>query len=172
MDFSIRLARAAAIMTWLSLVIGVAAATLMHELGEPAGVTVHLYAVYAWSAFGVVVTTFLTFLPKLAAGSHVVLANIGVVRTLLCASIHIWVTALAAVTGGVRGPFWICYFGVVLFAAMSMTAVQAALFGLSASVGLVVATALLAVLLTSSRSIRSVPRPSEWVLDGEAALTA
>ncbi|MDZ5660891.1 MFS transporter [Nocardioides sp. S-58] len=32
---------------------------------------------------------------------------------------------------------------------------------------LVAASALLAVLLTSSRSIRSVPRPSEWVVDAE-----
>ena len=40
--------------------------------------------------------------------------------------------------------------------------------GATAITALVVASALLAVLLTSSRSIRSVPRPSEWVLD-EAA---
>lgn len=33
---------------------------------------------------------------------------------------------------------------------------------------LVVASALLAVLLTASRSIRSVPRPSDWVVDGVA----
>jgi MFS family permease len=46
--------------------------------------------------------------------------------------------------------------------------------GTVAITALVVATALLAVLLTSSRSIRSVPRPSEWVLDGqpEPALAA
>lgn len=37
---------------------------------------------------------------------------------------------------------------------------------------LVVATALLALLLTSSRSIRSVPRPSDWVLDDIAAPAA
>ena len=37
---------------------------------------------------------------------------------------------------------------------------------------LVVATALLAVLLTSSRSIRSVPRPSEWVLEPEPQAVA
>ncbi|MCW2615578.1 MAG: methyl-accepting chemotaxis sensory transducer [Frankiales bacterium] len=142
MDFSIRLARAAAIMTWLSLVVGVAAVTLMHELGPPEGVVVHLWAAYAWSAFGVVVTAFLTLLPKLAMSSHVVLKNINVIRALLCIAIHVWVTADVAVTGGIRGPFWICYFGVVLFAAVSMTGWQASLFGVSASVGLVVATAL------------------------------
>ena len=47
---------------------------------------------------------------------------------------------MVAVSGGIRGPFWICYFGVVLFAAVSMNAWQASLFGLSASIGLVVAT--------------------------------
>ena len=46
--------------------------------------------------------------------------------------------------------------------------------GATAVTALVVATALLAVVLTSSRSIRSVPRPSEWVLDDqpEPALAA
>jgi len=39
--------------------------------------------------------------------------------------------------------------------------------GTAAITVLVVASALLAVLLTSSRSIRSVPRPSEWALDAE-----
>ncbi|CAN5253156.1 hypothetical protein BH24ACT10_BH24ACT10_06340 [soil metagenome] len=142
MDFSTRLARAAALMTWLSLVVAGVAATLMHELGEPAGVTVHLEAVYAWTAFGVVVTTILTFLPRLAANSPFVLQNLSAFLVLLCMAVHLWVTALVTVTGGVRGPFWICYFGVVLFAAVSMTALQAALLGLTASVGLVVATAL------------------------------
>lgn len=41
--------------------------------------------------------------------------------------------------------------------------------GTLAVTALVAATALLAVLLTSSRSIRSVPRPSEWVVEPEAA---
>ena len=140
MDFSIRLARAAAIMTWISLVVGVAAATLMHQLGTPEGVTIHIYAMYAWTVFGVLVTGFLTVLPKLAMSSHTVLKNIVLIRALLCISIHVWVTAMVAVSGGIRGPFWICYFGVVLFAAVSMNAWQASLFGLSASVGLVVAT--------------------------------
>ena len=126
MDFSIRLTRAAAVMTWLSLVVGVAAATLMHELGPPQGVTVHLEAVYAWSAFGALVTIVLTALPRWSASSPAVLANLGPARIVLCLAIHVWVTALVAVTGGVRGPFWICYRGVVLFAAVSMPAWQSA----------------------------------------------
>ena len=46
--------------------------------------------------------------------------------------------------------------------------------GTTAITALVVASALLAVLLTSSRSIRSVPRPSEWVVEPatEPALAA
>ena len=39
--------------------------------------------------------------------------------------------------------------------------------GGTAVTALVVASALLAVLLTASRSIRSVPRPSEWVLEAD-----
>ena len=142
MDFSLRLARAASVMTWLSLVVGVGAAVLMHELGTPAGVHVHLWAVGAWSLFGVLVTSALTALPRLTVSSASVRRQIVGVRALLCLSIHVWVTGLVAVTGGIRGPFWVCYVGVVLFAAVTMTAAQASLFGLSASVGLVVATAL------------------------------
>jgi hypothetical protein len=41
--------------------------------------------------------------------------------------------------------------------------------GTTAITALVVASALLAVLLTASRSIRSVPRPSEWVAVEDAA---
>jgi methyl-accepting chemotaxis protein len=141
-DFSIRLARAAAIMTWLSLAIGVGAATVMSEYGAYAGVHVHLIAVYAWTAFGVVVAGFLTFLPKLAMKSHFVLANINAFRIVLLIADTVWVTADVAVTGGVRGPFWICYLGVILFAAVSMPGWQAALFGFAASGGLVGASAI------------------------------
>ena len=142
MDFSIRLARAAAIMTWLSLVVGLAAAIVMDKVGAAPGVHVHLYAVFAWTVFGVVVATFLTFLPKLAMKSHFVLANINAFRLLLLIADTVWVTADVAVTGGIRGPFWICYLGVVLFAAVSMPGWQAALFGLAASGGLVGASAI------------------------------
>lgn len=46
--------------------------------------------------------------------------------------------------------------------------------GTTAIIALVVASALLAILLTSSRSIRSVPRPSEWTthVEMEPALAA
>ena len=142
MDFSIRLARAAAIMTWLTLVVSLLAVTLMDQLGAPPGVVLHLWAVYAWSAFGALATTFLTVLPALAMRSHTVLKNITVFRALLLVADTVWATAIVAVTGGVRGPFWVCFLGVVLFAAVSMPAWQSALFGLAAAGGLVLATAL------------------------------
>ena len=140
MDFSIRLARAAAVMTWVSLVVGVVAATLIDQLGAMPGVHIHLYAVYAWSGFGAAVATLLTALPTLAMKSHFVLKNITAFRAFLLISDTIWATATVSVTGGVRGPFWICFLGVVLFAGVSMKAWQASLFGFAASGGLVLAS--------------------------------
>jgi methyl-accepting chemotaxis protein len=139
-DFAIRLARAAAVMTWVSLLIATTAVLLMHRFGAPAGVTIHLEAYLAWQAFGVAVTLFLTVLPTLATRVPYVRANLPAFRALLLVSCTVWVTAGASVTGGVKGPFWLCYIGVVLFAAVSMPAWQSALFGLSATGGLVVAT--------------------------------
>jgi methyl-accepting chemotaxis protein len=140
-DFSIKLARAAAVMTWLSWGIGLGAVLLMQRLGTPEGVTVHLWAFLAWHVLGVAVTLFLTFLPTLAMKSHYVLANITAFRALLLVSFTVWATASSAVTGGVKAPFWLLYIGVVLFAAVSMPAWQSALFGFAASGGLVLATA-------------------------------
>ena len=140
MDFSIRLARAAAVMTWLSLVVSTTAVLLMHAYGAPAGVTVHLWAYLAWQGFGVGVTLVLTFLPPIAARSPYVLKNLAAVRVLLLLCDTVWVTAGTAVTGGIHGPFWFCYVGVVLFAAVALPAWQAALFGLAASGGLVAGT--------------------------------
>src|SRR5690349_1614648 len=129
-------------MTWLSLAVGVVAATVMDQVGAAPGVHVHLYAVYGWALFGVVVAAFLTFLPALAMKSSYVLANINSFRLLLLVADVVWITADVAVTGGVRGPFWICYLGVVLFAAVSMPGWQAALFGLAATGGLVGASSI------------------------------
>src|SRR3954468_20988510 len=76
----------------------------------------------------------------MAMKSHFVLANITVFRAVLLIADTVWVTADVAVTGGVRGPFWVCYLGVVLFAAVSMPGWQAALFGFAAAGGLVLAS--------------------------------
>ena len=142
MNFSIRLARAAAIMTWLSLAVGVAAATVMSRVGAAPGVIVHLDAVYAWAAVGAVVAALMTWLPTLAANSPAVLANLKAYRTLLLAADLVWITAEVSVTGGVRGPLWLGYVGIILFAAVSMPGWQATAFGLAASGGLVAASLL------------------------------
>ncbi|HUR13347.1 MAG TPA: methyl-accepting chemotaxis protein, partial [Mycobacteriales bacterium] len=140
MDFTIRLARAAAVMTWVSLLVGVVTASLMDRLGVLPGVELHLTAVYLWSLFGVGVAALLTFLPALAMRSDFVLRNITAFRAFLLISDTVWVTASSTLTGGIRGPFWVCYLGVVLFAAVSMKALQAALFGFAATAGLVLSS--------------------------------
>jgi len=141
-DFSIRLARAAAWMTWLCLGVSIAAVALMDLYGAPAGVALHPVAYYIWAIFGAACTTFLTFLPMLAMRSHFVLKHIAFFRALLLISDTIWATGGLAVTGGIHGPFWVCYLGIVLFAAVSMPAWQAALFGIACSGGVVVASAI------------------------------
>jgi methyl-accepting chemotaxis protein len=139
-DFSIRLARSAAVMTWVSLLFGVVAATLMDQLGAMPGVAVHLTALYLWAGFGAGVAALLTFLPMMAMRSHFVLKHITFFRAFLLIADTVWVTADVTVSGGVRGPFWVCYLGVVLFAAVSLKAWQSFLFGCAASGGLVFAS--------------------------------
>ncbi len=142
MDFTIRLARAAAWMTWLCLIVGAAAVAVMDQVGAPAGVVLHPVAYYLWTVFGAAATTFLTFLPSLAMRSHLVLKHISACRGLLLIADTIWCTGGTTVTGGIHGPFWICYLGIVLFAAVSLPSWQAALFGLAASGGVVLASLL------------------------------
>ena len=142
MDFSLRLARAAAVTTWLSLLVGVATAVVLDRVGAAPGVHVHLGAFAAWTGFGVAVAAFLTGLPALAVRSPAVRRHLTTWRAVLLLSDVVWVTAVVTVTGGARGPFWVCYLGVVLFAAVSLPAWQSVLLGLSATGGLVLAAAL------------------------------
>ncbi|MCW2598795.1 MAG: methyl-accepting chemotaxis sensory transducer [Frankiales bacterium] len=153
MDFSIRLSRAAAVMTWASLVFGVVAATLMDQVGAMPGVALHLTALYLWTIVGAAVAALLTFLPILATNVPYVRVNITAFRAFLLIADTVWITADVTVTGGVRGPFWICYLGVVLFAAVSMKAWQAMLFGVAASGGLVFASYLSHTLDASSVAV-------------------
>ena len=141
MDYSIRLARAAAVMTWMCLLVATVAVAVMANLASPDGIVIHQYAYYAWQCFGVVVTAFLTVLPTLAMRSHFVLKNITVIRALLLVSDTVWCTGSTAVVGGIAGPFWFCFIGVVLFAAVSMSSWQAALFGFAATGGVVISSA-------------------------------
>jgi methyl-accepting chemotaxis protein len=140
-DFSIRLARAAAVMTWLCLLVATVAVAVMAHGAAPDGFVIHEYAYYGWQVFGVVVTGFLTVLPSLAMRSHFVLKNITVIRALLLISDTVWCAGSTSVVGGIAGPFWICFIGVVLFAAVSMKSWQSALFGLAATAGVVVSSA-------------------------------
>ena len=142
MDFSIRLARAAAWMTWLCLIVSVVAVAVMDQYGAPAGVVLHPLAFYLWAVLGAAATTFLTFLPSLAARSPVVLKNIRAFRGLLLISDTVWATGGTTVTGGIHGPFWVCFLGIVLFAAVSLPSWQAMLFGFAASGGVILASVL------------------------------
>jgi hypothetical protein len=101
-DFSIKLARAAAAMTWATLVIAVTAVLLMDRFGAPEGVTIHLWAYLGWTVLGIAVSLFLTFLPELADRSAYVQLNQRSFRALLLISDTVWVTGGAAVTGGSR----------------------------------------------------------------------
>lgn len=141
MEFSVRIARAAAAMTWLSLVVGVVCAVLMDRLGAPPGVVLHMPAVYGWAVFGAVVATALTVLPILSQRSSTIRAQVPRWRIALLSADIVWVTAQTAVSGGIRGPFWLCFLGVTLFAAVALSGWQAALFGLGASAGVVVGSA-------------------------------
>jgi methyl-accepting chemotaxis protein len=141
MDFTLRLARAATIMTWLVLALSVATVALMEQVGAPAGVTIHAAAFYAWAGVGVAVTAFLTVMPQLARSSSFFFKHINVVAALILVADIVWASGCAAVTGGVRGPLWLGLFATVLFAAVSLPAWQSSAIGLLAAAGLVVSTA-------------------------------
>src|SRR3982750_1712928 len=107
-------------MTWLCLVVATVAVAVMAHVAAPDGVVIHEYAYYAWQAFGVVVPGFPTVLPSLAMRSHFVLKNITFIRALLLVSDTVWCAGSTSVVGGIAGPFWFCFIGGVLFAAVSM----------------------------------------------------
>jgi methyl-accepting chemotaxis protein len=134
-EFTKRLSQAAAVMTWLGLVLGVAAATLLDRFGE--GAAISLSAVYGWAALGLLNAGLLTALPALERSSPAFARTIGIWRALLLATDLLWITGLVAVTGGVQGPFWVLYVPVVLFAAVSLSPWPAAVFGLTATAALV-----------------------------------
>ena len=142
MDYTNRLARAAAVMTWLALVTSVAAVVVMDRSGAPAGVHVHLLAYLAFSGLGALVTLFLTALPALTARSQAIRGHVTGVRLVVLVADVVWITGGVAVTGGVRGPTWVCYFGVVLFAAMALPTWQSTALGLAATGGLVLGSLL------------------------------
>ena len=140
MDFSKRLSRVAAIATWGGIVLATLGAVVLNR--EQGDVHLHLYAFLGWQALAIVNAIFLTALPSLVETSRHVRQKITIYRALLLVSTLIAVTGSVAVSGGVRGPFWILLLPSVLFAATTMRQWQSVVLGLVAGGGLVVASAI------------------------------
>jgi methyl-accepting chemotaxis protein len=139
-DFTKRLSQAAAVMTWLGLVLGLTAATLLDRFGDD--VEISLPAVYGWGVLGLLNAVLLTALPTLERTTPAIARTVNVWRALLLATDLVWITGMVAATDAVRGPFWVLYVPVVLFAAVSLAPLASALFGLTATAGLVGASVL------------------------------
>jgi methyl-accepting chemotaxis protein len=138
-DFSKRLTRVAAFATWGGIALAVAGALVLHH--EHAG-RVHLVAFLCWQAVGLVNAAALAALPVIAATNAHVRDRVGVYRVALLMTSLFAVTGAVAVSGGVRGPFWILLLPTVLFAATTMRQWESALLGIVAGSGLVVASAI------------------------------
>ena len=139
MDFAKRLSRVAAIATWGGVVLAAIGAAVLHR--EHGDVQLHLTAFLAWQALSVVNAVALTLLPYLHDASPHVRRRVGVYRGVLLVSTLVAVSGSVAVSGGVRGPFWILLLPSVLFAATTMRQVQSAILGVVAGGGLVIASA-------------------------------
>ncbi len=139
MDFSKRLSRVAAMATWGGIVLATVGALVLHH--EHGGVDLHLYAFLGWQALAIVNALALTMLPVLHEVSPHVRQRITGYRALLLFTTLVAVTGSVAVSGGVRGPFWILLLPSVLFAATTMRQWQSILLGVLAGAGLVVASA-------------------------------
>jgi methyl-accepting chemotaxis protein len=138
MDFSRKLSRVAAASTWGGIVLALIGAIVLHR-HPAAGVQVHLRAVYYWEALGVLNATVMTVLPWLQQNLAHVRRRITFYRLLLLISTMVSVSAAVAVSGGLRGPFWILYLPALLFAATTLRQWQAVLLGVANSVSLVIA---------------------------------
>jgi methyl-accepting chemotaxis protein len=137
-DFSRKLSRVAAASTWVGIVLAVIGAVMLHRHAT-AGVEVHLGALYLWEALAVVNATAMTLLPLLQQRHDHVRTRITTYRLILLISTILTVSAAVAVSGGLRGPFWILYLPALLFAATTLRQWQAVLLGLATSASLVVA---------------------------------
>jgi methyl-accepting chemotaxis protein len=86
------------------------------------------------------VATLLTILPYWEETRPGVRKNISLWRSTLLLFDVVFVTGVAAATGGVGGPFWLLFIPIVLFAAVSLDKYQAMAFGAVAIAGLVFAS--------------------------------
>ena len=138
MTFSRRLATAAAVGAWVSLALTAAAAVVMDRWGST--VEIHLPLVLALVGLGALNAAVVTATPRLVARSEALRRRAPALGVVVCAVDLVYVTALCAVTGGVRGPFWVLYLLGVLFSAVGLRPSRACGLGLLASAGLVVAS--------------------------------
>jgi methyl-accepting chemotaxis protein len=137
-DFSKKLSRVAAASTWVGIVLAVIGAIVLRQ--HPAsGVHVHLRAFCGWEALGVLNATAMTILPSLQQASEHVRRRITIYRMILLLSTMVSVSAAVAVSGGLRGPFWILYLPALLFAATTLKQWQAVMLGVANSIALVIA---------------------------------
>jgi methyl-accepting chemotaxis protein len=141
MDFSKRLARVAAVATWISLVLSVVASWVVANVGHgPSSVK------FGWVLFfagvGAIDATLLTILPFWEETREGVRRNIAFWRAALLVLDMVFVTGVTAATGGVAAPFWLLFIPIVLFAAVSLDKYQAMAFGVVAVAGLVLASLL------------------------------
>jgi methyl-accepting chemotaxis protein len=141
-DFSKKLSRVAAASTWVGIVLAVVGAITLHH-HEPPNVHVHLHALYLWELLGIANASYMTALPWLQTNIARVRKRITVYRIVLLISTTLSVSAAVAVSGGLRGPFWILYLPALLFAATTLKQWQSVLLGTATS-GCLVAAALIA----------------------------
>jgi len=139
MDFSKRLARVAAVATWLSLALAVAASWVVSYVGD-SGTDVSFGWVLFFAGVGAIDATLLTILPFWEETRPSVRNHIALWRAGLLILDMVFVTGVASVTGGIGGPFWLLFIPIVLFAAVSLDKYQAMAFGVVGVFGLLIAS--------------------------------
>ena len=140
MNFSKRLSRVAAMATWGGLALALVGAIVLRQHHDT-GVHLHFYAFLGWQALAILNAVALSILPALHGTSDHVRRRITNYRALLLVSTMAAVTGAAAVSGGIRGPFWVLYLPSVLFAATTMRQWQSVLLGALAGGGVVLSSA-------------------------------
>ncbi len=138
MDFSKRLARVAAVATWLSLVLAVAASAVVRYVGDDE--TVNMGWILFFAGVGAIDATLLTILPMWEETRPGVRKNIAAWRAGLLILDMVFVTGVTAATGGVGAPFWLLFIPIVLFAAVSLDKYQSLAFGFVAIFGVLIAS--------------------------------
>jgi methyl-accepting chemotaxis protein len=137
-DYSKRLSQVAAGSTWGGIVLAIVGAIVLHR-HPAAGIHVHLRAVYYWEGLGVLNALLMTALPSLVRSNAHVRRRITIYRALMLVSTIVSVSGAVAITGGLRGPFWILYLPALLFAATTLRQWQSVLLGVVTSGALVIA---------------------------------